>query len=163
MELENKYIIDSCSLIDLKIKYPADVFPGIWDKIDDLIVSNRLIAPEEVFNEIENGDDELVPWAKKRKDIFVSPDRKQIELLKEILEKYPFLGHYEKEGPNADPWIIALARAKNEFPTLIPAQYVVVTEESQLRRSRIPFVCNEYQIKCINVIQLFKEEGWKFY
>ncbi|MFP4558237.1 MAG: DUF4411 family protein [Archaeoglobaceae archaeon] len=45
----------------------------------------------------------------------------------------------------------------------MPAQYVVVTEESQLRRSRIPFVCNEYQIKCVNVIQLFKEEGWKFY
>lgn len=63
MELENKYVIDSSSLIDLKRKYPVDVFPGVWEKIDDLIVSNRLIAPEEVFNEIENGDDELVPWA----------------------------------------------------------------------------------------------------
>ncbi|MFP4558236.1 MAG: hypothetical protein ACLFO6_01950, partial [Archaeoglobaceae archaeon] len=60
-------------------------------------------------------DDELVPWAKKRKDIFVSPDRKQIELLKEILEKYPFLATTKKKDRMRTRGLLLLLERKMNF------------------------------------------------
>jgi len=55
----NCYIIDTSSLIELNKYNPMDVYPGVWAKIEQLINSNRLGAPKEVFNEIEQTDDSL--------------------------------------------------------------------------------------------------------
>ena len=103
-------------------------------------------------------------WAKEEgKKIFVKPDKKQSEKMKEILTKYSFLANYEKPGPNADPWLIALAIVRNEeekgqlFPD---KKYIVVTEESKTRKDRIPFICKTYNVDCINLIELFRKEGW---
>jgi len=40
--------------------------------------------------------------------------------------------------------------------------YIIVTEESQRKPKKIPAVCKEIGIVSINLIGLFKEEGWKF-
>lgn len=162
----NIYCIDTSSLIEMKDKYPQDVtlFKKVWENMDNLCKELRLIAPVEVLKEIEQGDDELKRWAKgKGKKIFVKPDKRQSEKMKEILTKYSFLAHYEKSGPNADPWLIALAIVKNEeekeklFPD---KKYIVVTEESKTRKERVPFACKAYNIECINLIELFRKEGW---
>jgi len=160
------YCIDTSSLIEMKDKYPQDVtlFKKVWKNMDNLCKEQRLIAPVEVLKEIEQGDDELKRWAKgKGKKIFVKPDKKQSEKMKEILTKYIFLANSEKPGPNAaDPWLIALAIVKNEERRgqLFPDKYLVVTEESKTRENRIPFVCRIYNIECINLIELFRKEGW---
>jgi len=82
------------------------------------------------------------------------------------LRLYPpiYLAKPQKIGPNADPWIIALAKRENEKmqQTLFPNIYVVVTEESKTKHQRIPSVCRSYGINCINILELFEKEGWKF-
>jgi len=110
--------------------------------LEDLCKSRRLIAPFEVFKEIEEGDDELKVWAKQNKNIFIKPDGKQTEIVRKILKNHPYLAKSQKIGPNADPWIIALAIRENEKTqqTLFPNVYIVVTEESKTKPQKIPNV-----------------------
>lgn len=161
----NCYIIDTSSLIELNKHNPMDVYPGVWQKLEQLIKDGRLLAPKEVFHEIGNIDDQLQTWSKTQSRLFVEPTPKQIEIVKDILEKYPALININRKY-DADPWVIALANELITSPqmTLFTIKRIVVTEE-KLRgdRIKIPFVCQEYDIESLDIIGMFREEGWKFY
>ena len=161
---DNCYIIDTSSLIELNKHNPMDVYPGVWQRIEQLIDTGRLLAPKEVFYEIGNIDDQLHSWSKTQDNLFVEPTLKQIEIVKNILEKYPSLIDINRKY-DADPWVIALAIELVNSPqmTLITIKRIVVTEE-KIRGNmiRIPFVCQGYKIASIDVIGMFREEGWKF-
>jgi hypothetical protein len=162
----NVYCIDTSSLIELKIKYPREVFPTLWEKMEELIQNGRIIAPIEVKKEIEKGDDELKKWVrgKKRNRMFIKPDENQVMKVKEILKDFPFLAKPDKpDEPNADPWLFAVVLVKIEEEKERLIQYnSIVTDESQRKPRKIPAVCKEIGIVSINLIGLFKEEGWKF-
>jgi len=70
----NIYIIDTSSLIEMKNKYPKEVFPTLWKNITELISKNRLISPMEVRKELKKGKDELSKWIKQKeiKNMFTS-------------------------------------------------------------------------------------------
>ncbi len=161
---DNCYIIDTSSLIELNKHNPMDVYPGVWQRIEQLINTGRLLAPKEVFYEIGNIDDQLHSWSKMQDNLFVEPTLKQIEIVKNILEKYPSLIDINRKY-DADPWVIALAIELVNSPqmTLITIKRIVVTEE-KIRGNmiKIPFVCQGYKIESIDVIGMFREEGWKF-
>jgi Domain of unknown function (DUF4411) len=161
---ENCYIIDTSSLVELNKHNPMDVYPGVWQRIEQLIGNLRMLAPREVFYEISRMDDQLKEWAKKQGKLFVDPTQRQIELVKEILQKYPSLINIGRPY-DADPWVIALSveLVTNPQKTLYSIKRIIVTEE-RLRgnRVRIPFVSKDYQIESINIIGMFREEGWRF-
>ena len=48
MKSMDYYVIDSSSLIELNRRYPIDIFPGLWKKVEELINKGLLISPEEV-------------------------------------------------------------------------------------------------------------------
>lgn len=165
MEKKNFYIIDSCSLIDLNHHNPIDIFPSLWKKIEDLIKSNMMISHIQVFNEIAQQDDELAEWLKKYKKMFKEISSRQAELVIEILKKYPSFVKIDKQY-DADPWLIALAKEVQENPQqnlLFNVKRLIVTEESlRGNKIKIPFVCKEFGIECINRVEMFRQEGWKF-
>lgn len=160
----NCYIIDTSSLVKLNRDNPLDVFPSIWDKLKGLIDDDKLIAPKEVFNEINQNDDQLSKWTKTQKKMFKEPTPRQIELVKEILDKYPSLIKTERRY-DADAWVIALAieLATNPQKTIVSIKRIVVSEE-KLRgdKIRIPLVCDKYEIENMDIITMFRTEGWKF-
>lgn len=166
MSAKNYYVIDTSSLIELK-KFPDDVFPSLWKNIEALIAEGFMISHKEVLKELSYQDDALKKWAQKQKKFFKELDAYQIKIVKEILKKYPSLAKSESESPSADPFVIALAIELERDPqkTLDPSikKRVVVSEE-RLRgmRVRIPFVCKEYGIECITMIEMCRSEGWKF-
>jgi len=160
----NCYIIDSSSLIMLNRSNPIDVYPSVWQKLDSLISKGALLAPKEVLFEIMDGDDQLASWAKKHKKLFVEPTPKQLEILKDILKLYPSLVK-EHRKHDADAWVIALTieRATQSQKSLVSIKRIVVTEE-KLRGNqvKIPFVCQNYKIEAVDIIDMFRIEGWKF-
>ncbi|MFH1337729.1 MAG: DUF4411 family protein [Nanoarchaeota archaeon] len=162
--ISNHYIIDSCSLMELNRHNPIDVFPSVWVRIESLINKGLLLAPREVLNEIMQGDDQLTKWAKKHNKMFVEPTEKQIEIVKEILKEFPALIKQNRKY-DADPWVIALAveMATSLQQTLTPIKRIVVTEE-KLRgeQIKIPLVCQKYNIETIDILDMFRVEGWKF-
>lgn len=160
----NYYIIDSSSLIELNRHNPMDIYLTVWKKIASLIEKKSLVAPKEVLYEIKLGDDQLTDWVNQQKDFFVEPTPQQINLVQEILVKYPTIVKSDRRY-DADPWIIALAIEKiiNPQKTLIHIKKTVITEE-KLRgnKIKIPLICREYGIDCIDILKMFKIEGWTF-
>lgn len=165
MEKKNFYIIDSCSLIDLNRHNPIDIFPSLWKKIEGLIKSDLMISHIEVFNEITQQDDKLAEWLKKHKQIFRRVTLRQSEIVKEILRKYPSFVKKDCKH-DADPWLVALAREVQENPQqnlFFNIKRLVVTEESlKGNRIKVPFICKEFGIDCINRIEMIRQEGWMF-
>jgi hypothetical protein len=109
------------------------------------------------------GTDGLLQWAKQHRTVFETPDSTQLEMTKEILSKFPNLIDPSKETPEADPFVVALARFESQrrLDSLLPASCIVVTEERG-RPNRVPDVCAHYGLKCIRLMDLFRNEGWRF-
>jgi len=160
----NVYIIDSSSLIELNKHHAMDVFVSVWKNISELIKNDKLIAPREVLKEIESFDDSLAIWAKKQKKLFKNPTTRQIEIVQEILREYPSIVNIDAKH-SADPWVIALAieQSTNPQQTLFQIKRIVVTEEKlRGKKVRIPFICQNKKIESIDLVDLFRTEGWKF-
>ncbi len=88
--------------------------------------------------------------------MFVEIDNYQDELAG-IMVDFPRLVDTKKGKSGADPMVIALAMSRNPRLT-------VVTEEGfgSAMSPKIPFVCSERDLRCINVLQLLRDQRWKF-
>ena len=96
--------------------------------------------------------------------MFIEPTETQIAIVKEILEKYPSLIKLDRKY-DADPWVIALAIEMNRSKqsTLVEIKRIVVTEEKiRGHRVKIPFICQEYTVEAIDILDMFRKEGWTF-
>jgi len=164
------YCIDTSSLVTIQRTYSQSVFPGLWDCLSELVREGRLVAPQEVFKELkEGGDDEIYQWAKNHESMFRDLDPKQAEVVRQIVNDPKFKGLVDpdKETPDADPFVIALAVVEQRQVSMFPEQWVVVADESREhpgKKPRIPDVCRDprYQIEPIKTLDMFKREGWQF-
>ncbi len=152
-----KYSIDTSAILDgWRRYYPPDVFPQVWSKLDELINDGILIATEEVLLELEKKDDEVHKWAKGRSHMFIPIDTLiQMEVSK-ILKAHKKLIDERKNRSGADPFVIALARMKD---------CTVLTGErpsNSNNRPHIPDVCNVLSIHWVNMLEMFREQGWVF-
>src|SRR5438876_11179440 len=83
-----QYVIDTSALIDLKDQYPEKIFPGLWERFNEMCNQEKIIAPREVLREIKRGDDELLEWAEIYNHIFLEPCDSEIAILQEVLSSY---------------------------------------------------------------------------
>jgi hypothetical protein len=151
------YSIDTSAILDGWIRhYPPDVFPALWDGIDELITDGKLRATEEVLFELKKKTDEVYKWAKSRTDLFIPIDDDIQIAVANILQKHERLVDARKNRSAADPFVIALAQ--------LNGCKVVTAEQpsNNLSKPRIPDVCIILNIPSINLLQLVREEGWRF-
>lgn len=160
LELFSGYSIDTSALIDLwRRYYPPDIFPSLWKKLEDLVSKGSLIATHKVYEELKkyfDMNDELLKWVKKHKKMFRNLDNDQLTHLSEIIKHYPEFVDSDKTLPEADPFVIALAKSKG---------WTVVTSERPANpggRLKIPDVCEKCNIKSVSIIEFFREQGWNF-
>ncbi|MEN6292267.1 MAG: DUF4411 family protein [Methanobacterium sp.] len=149
------FIIDTCSLIDLKRNYSTQVFVSLWSSIKDLIDNGELISLKEVQNELVKDDKEF--WTgihnNNGKNFFVDAHDKEIECLTQ-LEGFSIYDEEWAEGESmSDPLLICFGIANN---------HIVVTEENQRSERRIPYVCKQVGVDCINLNQFFEDNKWEF-
>jgi hypothetical protein len=132
--------------------------------------SGQLLAPHEVYKELEAGsDDDIFKWAKRHKFIFRDLNSEQFELAQKIINdpKYRDSFDLDKETPEADPFVIALALVEQRTISLFSAQIVVVSDENRAtigKKPKIPNICADpnYQVECIHVLDMFDREGCQF-
>ena len=152
-----EYSIDASALIETWFRdFPPDLFPNVWIKIEKLIDDGVLVASEEVLYEIEKKHDELYEWCLKHMDMFIGIDEKTQEVVREILKNHKKLIDTRKNRSGADPFVIALAIINNL------SVITLETESSKPDRPRIPDVCKAFNIRYLNLIDLFRMQGWKF-
>jgi hypothetical protein len=151
------YSIDTSSILTgWRRTYPPDVFPPLWEKLDDLIKKGDLIATEEVLHELERKDDEVYDWALGRRDMFIEIDDEIQVVVQQILRDHKKLLDTRKGRSGADSFVIALAKIRgcdvvtNEHPTNSPD------------RPHIPDVCRSLGIRTVTLLELIREQGWVF-
>jgi hypothetical protein len=112
------------------------------------------MAQQLVIEEIANQDDDLHEWVKQQEKLLVPFDDEIQQVARGILENYPrIVGAHQKFG--ADPFVIALAKQKG---------LTVVTEEQggNYRKPKIPFICQNIDVRCINILEFIREMKWSF-
>ena len=140
----------------LRESYPPDIFPGLVKDFEALIDEGLLIAPTEVLGELKGRDDELHRWAMAHRRMFRELTSGELENVRRILGRFPGLIDPEKTTPDADPFLVALAMDK---------EWTVVTSEKPrgpLGRPRIPDVCTQLGVRCIGLMELLRERGWRY-
>ena len=145
----------------MRYHYPISSFPSLWKEMEKLIKKMRLISPNQVLEELKPKDDELFKWCMSHKKMFKKEDINTINTAKSLLDRFPQLGHPDKEIEDADPYVIALAIELNKQKTLGKRLVVVVSDEGE-KQFHIPDVCKRLDIKCIKFIGIIHEEGWTF-
>ena len=155
---DSLYCIDTSALIHAWVRaYPPDVLPPLWNRIGALIDGGRLIAPVDVLFELKKKEgDALYEWCKYRSQMFLEIDGYQNEI-SYVMTKYPRLVDTVKGKSGTDPIVIALALSRN--PKL-----VVVTEEKggSASKPKMPYVCNQEDLRCIDVLQFIRDQQWQF-
>jgi hypothetical protein len=153
LPLFNSYCIDSCSIMDLwdEDVYPSASFPTLRPQVLQHISNGTISSCVEVYQELLVGGDDVSDFAEQNKHIFMDIDKKTAEVLREIFAKYPELAMTEKTI--ADPFIVAHAKARG---------LTVVTSEKKSAttsptKPKVPNLCEQFGVKCINLAELLAE------
>jgi predicted nucleic acid-binding protein len=146
------YCVDTSGWLDgWQRHYPADVFPTLWAKLDDVIASGEIITSEEVYLEIKRKADDLHDWIQARKQMLVPLDESIQMRAITLLGEFPRLVDTLRGRGKADPFVLATAIERNA---------VVVTGEvvtGNMEKPRIPDVCKVKGIRCVNFLQMIRE------
>jgi hypothetical protein len=152
-----KYCVDTSSLVEAWVRsYPPDVFPSVWEKLGEAMMSGELIATIEVLRELQRKEDELYKWLNKRKKMFVPIDLEIQREVQQVLSTHKTLIDSRRNRSGADPFVIALAKIEGA---------TVVTEETKSNssaRPRIPDVCDAMGLRWLNLLAFIREQKWKF-
>ena len=152
---EAKYVIDTSSLTTMRRVYPIDVFPGVWNKLDELAQNGTVISVDPVLRELEVQDDVVTAWARRHEAAFVPLDDAIQQEATRILAAHPGLVDLKQRKGGADPFVIACAFVNS---------CIVVTEENKtlgFGRVKIPNVCDALNIRCIRLLEMLRHEGLK--
>lgn len=141
------YVIDACALIDAAQHYNMSKksFAHIWETLDELFTTGKLISCTEIMDEIK--DEDLMQWMKKHKECF-SPLTKDLqEKTTEVLAQFPHLIKIRSTAnSNADPFLVATALLRDGS---------VVTNEKlgdeKTKDIKIPNVCQALGIPYMNL------------
>lgn len=154
------YVFDTSSFRVFEHYFP-ERFLSFWARLDEYVSQEKIISTKEVLNELENqGIKEFLnEWMHKHKQIFLIPSSDERQFVKEIFN----ISHFQqlvseknrlKGNPVADPFVISLAKVKKAC---------VVTEETKKKNSsRIPNVCEYFDIDCTNLDGFMMKENWSF-
>lgn len=130
--------------------YPPDVAPGYWSRLEELARSDRLRVTEEVRDELEKVEDDLHAWARARLDWFPLTDDVQ-RVVTEIMTRYGRLVDTRKNRSRADPFVIATA-------SVTGATVITTEEHGTSTKPKIPYVCGELGVACVNVLEFIRTE-----
>lgn len=150
-------MFDTSSLIGAWVRtYPPDLFPRVWEELDSLATSGRLLIPDEVLEELRIQDDDLLQWVRSRANTIVAPTTRAIMLeARSVLASHPHLTKTGTGRGKADPFVIALASLQGSS---------VVTQEQggSSTKPRIPYVCSQRSVSCMNLLDVIRAEEWRF-
>lgn len=154
-----RYSIDTSGILEPWHRiYPPTTFPLLWyEHLPGLIESGDLRGSMEVKGELKRKDDDAAEWARSQADFFVEIDEDVQLCVREIMAKYPKLVKLGGGGwSGTDPFVIALARVHGA---------AVISEEKpkSIANPRIPDVCDALGVRCLKVVDLIREQGWKFH
>jgi hypothetical protein len=123
--------------------------------MDSAAAGGIVLAIDEVYRELEKKDDAAFQWLKARRAMIVALDQDVQQRVTDILAAHPRLVDTRKNRSSGDPFVIGLAQVRG---------LTVVTGErasGAIAKPHIPDVCGALGISCMDVLSMFRSEGWK--
>lgn len=157
-----RYCLDANVLIQAWQKYYSPrLCPSYWDNLNLLGQRGVIFIPKVVYDEIIKTEDDLSKWLANSDIPILQIDGEVTRCLSTMYatnELHKYLVDNKKNRSLADPWIVAHAMKE---------QAVVVTKEERLlvpsvKTIRIPNVCDNMGLRCINDFQFIGEIGMRF-
>jgi predicted nuclease of predicted toxin-antitoxin system len=156
------YCIDANILIQAWQKYYSpEICPSYWEVLNDLGKKGVIFIPELVYEEIEQGEDNLFEWLKNSDIPIKKIDGEVASCLKKIYGSNPnhkYLVSSNGIHSKADPWVIAHAMKENA---------IVVTKETKdyfkkQTKIKIPHVCDNMNVSWIDDFEFIRNLNIKF-
>lgn len=158
--MEDMYLIDANIFITAHRQYYSfDIAPSFWKQIVEK-ASNKIVIIEKVKNELLKGGDSLTEWFNSVCSNFTvldNPDQNVIEAYSEIISSVNENNQYKQTVKDtfaqaADSWLCAYGLANNH--TIVTLE---TFEPDSKKRIKIPNICKEHGIRCINLSQFMRE------
>ncbi len=134
---------------------PAKNFVAPWRRISEFVKAGRLVAPIQVYKELQERDDDLSRWVREHREMFVDRDMEQLKVFYEIARDFPALSRKHTRPDPADPWVIALAKTRG-------LKVLCGEHAGSKENPKIPFICNRYGIPHGRMVDIVTTEGWIF-
>lgn len=155
------YVFDTNTLSVIFNHYYFDSFPTFWENFHKHISDKKIVSVREVRKELEEKGwgDTVDKWIKSNSNFFVSPSVDEMNFITKVYSVNHFLHNLEKEkllkgGAFADPFVISKAYT---------IQGIVVTQEKYKKNgTKIPNICEHFNIECINLEKFLIKENWTF-
>lgn len=151
------YIFDKNVFITLGNYYPSR-FPTIWTRIDELADNGTLRSVREVRREIESNCpfEHIAEWVRQNHQVFMTPTVSEYAIVADIFSKKQYQGLVRRNNiikglPVADPFIVAAGK--------FYGAYVVTQESLKSGGARIPTLCQELQVKCIDLEDFLEQQN----
>jgi hypothetical protein len=146
------YCIDASSIILMRLSYPKDIFPSLHELVTPVFKSGKILILNSVLEELKDKETDLFTFVIQT----IPKDRQEkyenyILIAQQIIHTY-YDGKGQSHNIKADPHIISCAKEE---------KLTVITEELGSDPTKIPYICNHEGIKCINFIELLKNEKIK--
>jgi hypothetical protein len=132
--------------------YPPDVFPSILNRMNGFASDGTLLASEVVLVELSKKDDDLHRWARTQAGLFVPVDGPLQQRVNVIVNAHTGFVDPQSTRDAADPFVIALAEQ-------ISCPVITGEKPGRLRHPKIPDVCRARQIRCLTLVDMFREVG----
>ena len=150
---EVKYIIDTSSILSQKDDEPhrRTINKTLWKCIDELISDGRIVTCSEIIEEVNDKD--LKAWFIRLGGEILPIDDEVQENVKKVVTTNPQLVDFKENKSSGDAFLIA---------TAMKYGLIVITQENKIKQKKIPFVCKNLNIPCVDIIGLCEREGWSF-
>jgi len=139
-----RFCLDTSFLINGWHKhYRIDVFPSLWDALGVLLEEGTVFSCDDVFGELKDKEDDLLEWAKTRRNAFEKPTEEVLANLSKIMTQFSNFAAQGGAKNRADPIVIAHALFDDA---------VLVTDEQPSEKQKptkppkIPNVCSKLGI-----------------
>lgn len=166
----SKFIVDSNFFIQAhRSIYPLDVVQSFWIKIKSLSDDGIIVSIDKVKKEIfdnSSHEDELRQWCDDNlhSEFFINTDSVLQNYITIVNWTNSMSDHYTDsaiqeflETDLADPWLVAFAMSNH---------WTIVTyeksEPNRKNRIKIPEVCNQFNVRYINTIEMMRELNENF-
>jgi len=156
-----QYVFDTNSISVLIKHFYESRFPSLWLSIDELVNSDKMISVREVRRELSAAfaNNPFVDRPTITATFFQTSSPEELTLVRSIFSNKRFQDLVSRKNilqgtPVADPFIIA----KAEFCSGI----VVTQEEYKPNGIKIPNVCEERKIECINLEKFMEQQNLVF-
>jgi hypothetical protein len=155
------YVFDNNSLSTILKFYYRGSFRSFWANFDNIVATGNVISVRMVRLEMERKFDNSVLdlLITHNADFFENPTQDELNFIPEIYAIPHFQQNLDQKTllsgvPHADPFIIAKARVRKAT--------VVSEEKNRENAAKIPNICEEFNIPCIDLQGFLMQENWTF-